>query len=346
MNEPVKEFSPVYRNNTLSEFIDESKARLKEILKRLEWDAELDSDTNTTLNNEEQNETQLVLDYEPDFPPSCASENFIVTDADELRTVLGVPDKDVPKRFSDLQLNFSRAEKLSLYEHVIANTKKCTEPEVTVQSLGEGALSFAEIVAQKKRESKKRRRYRRSKPTHNEEVRAVVDLQMQSLQQYLKERDAEERMHQPKMNKKYKSDKDDLSIRGYSRNTSHTSVRSHKKDRSRSRSCERKSHKKSRHRSNSASNSHKHKKSKKYASDRTSSKIRKCRSRSRSKTRQEKHKRRSRSKRSSRSPNRSKKRSRSRNRNKRRSCSRSRSKKRSRSHSSSNNRNKQHHRRL
>lgn len=54
-------------------------------------------------------------------------------EVDELRKVLGVPDKEVPKKFSDLQLNFSRTEKLSLYKHVIANTKKYTEPEITVQ---------------------------------------------------------------------------------------------------------------------------------------------------------------------------------------------------------------------
>nr|XP_036215456.1 arginine/serine-rich coiled-coil protein 2 [Bactrocera oleae]XP_036215457.1 arginine/serine-rich coiled-coil protein 2 [Bactrocera oleae]XP_036215458.1 arginine/serine-rich coiled-coil protein 2 [Bactrocera oleae] len=294
MYAPDKELTPVSSDNTLSEFIDESKSRLNEILKRLEWHIEPDTATDTALRNEKQNDKQLVIDFEPDFPPSCASDNFCITDVEELRKVLGVPDKDVPKRFSDLQLNFSRTEKLSLYEHVIANTNKYTEPEITVGSLDEGSLTFAEIVAQKKRETKKRRRYRRSKPTHIEEVRAVVDLQMQSLQQYLKEKESEERMNQLIVNEKYKprSDRDGKSSRG-SNGRIHTSAihRNKQRSRSRSRSYERRSHKKNRHRSRSGSNHQ----SKKYRRDRSSSKSRKHRNRSRSKSRRKTHKRRSRS---------------------------------------------------
>lgn len=49
-------------------------------------------------------------------------------------------------------------------------------------------ISFAEIVAVKRREKCKKRRYRTSKPTHTEEVRALLDLQMQALRQYLRQR--------------------------------------------------------------------------------------------------------------------------------------------------------------
>lgn len=45
---------------------------------------------------------------------------------------------------------------------------------------------MAEIVAQRKREEKrKKRRFRKSKPTHIEEVRCLVELQMQALKQFL-----------------------------------------------------------------------------------------------------------------------------------------------------------------
>lgn len=298
MKEPGKDFTLAHRNSSIPTFIDESHSRLKEILKRLEWNIEPDISTDTALKNEKQNDMQQVIDFEPGFPPSCACHNFNVTEVDELRKVLGVPDKEVPKKFSDLQLNFSRTEKLSLYKHVIANTKKYTEPEITVQSLGEGYLTFAEIVAQKKRETKKRRRYRRSKPTHIEEVRAVVDLQMQSLQQYLKEKESQERMNQPIINKKYKSstDKDGTSVRGISHRI-HTSVKLHNKyrSRSRSRSYECKSHENRRRRSRSASKCHRHKQHEKYPRDRSSSKNRKYYSRSRSKSTRKIHKRRSRS---------------------------------------------------
>uniref|UniRef100_A0A0K8V0T7 Uncharacterized protein n=1 Tax=Bactrocera latifrons TaxID=174628 RepID=A0A0K8V0T7_BACLA len=134
MYEPDKEFTPVSSDKTLAAFIDESKSRLRKIFKRLEWDFEPDNGRDTALRNQTQNDLQLEIDFEPHFPPSCASDNFKITDVEELRKVLGVPDKDVPNKFSDLQLNFSRTQKLSLYEHVIANTKKYTEPEISVQS--------------------------------------------------------------------------------------------------------------------------------------------------------------------------------------------------------------------
>uniref|UniRef100_A0A034VV29 Uncharacterized protein n=1 Tax=Bactrocera dorsalis TaxID=27457 RepID=A0A034VV29_BACDO len=284
MYEPDKEFTPVSSDNTLTAFIDESKSRLRKIFKRLEWNFEPDIAGNTALRNQKQNDIQLGIDFEPQFPPSCASGNFTITDVEVLRKVLDVPDKDVPKRFSDLQLNFSRTEKLSLYEHIIANTKKYTEPEITVQSHGEGSLTFAEIVAQKKRETKKRRRHRRSKPTHIEEVRAVVDLQMQSLQQYLKDKESEERMNQLIINEKYKprSDRDGKSVRDSSGRI-HTPViiRNKHRSRSRSRGYECKSHKKNSYRSRSRSN---HRRSKKSRRDLSSSKSRRHRNRSRSRS--------------------------------------------------------------
>ncbi|XP_050331507.1 arginine/serine-rich coiled-coil protein 2 [Bactrocera neohumeralis] len=295
MYEPDKEFTHVSSDNTLTAFIDESKSRIRQIFKRLEWNFQPDIARDTALGNQKQKDIKLGIDFEPYFPPSCASDNFSITDVEELRKVLGVPDRDVPKRFSDLQVNFSRTEKLSLYEHIIANTKKYTEPEITVQSLGEGSLTFAEIVAQKKRETKKRRRYRRSKPTHIEEVRAVVDLQMQSLQQYLKDKESEKRMNQLIINEKYKprSDRDGKPVRD-SGGRIHTPViiRNKHRSRSRSKSYERQSHKKIRYRSRSRSDHHRSKKSRR---DLSSSKSRKHQNRSRSPSGRKIHKRHSRS---------------------------------------------------
>ena len=182
MHAPDKALTPVSSDNTLSEFIDESKSRLNEILKRLEWHIKpvswyipsnktkealkvftylyfyflirilprilLWEMRNKTTNNwwltSNRTFLQVVLltisvlpVYTFIYCPTpfiycfCSYVYFYIDD-EELRKVLGVPDKDVPKRFSDLQLNFSRTEKLSLYEHVIANTNKYTEPEITV----------------------------------------------------------------------------------------------------------------------------------------------------------------------------------------------------------------------
>lgn len=39
----------------------------------------------------------------------------------------------IPQKFSDLQLNFTREQKLAIYEYVIKNTKKLPEPEFPIR---------------------------------------------------------------------------------------------------------------------------------------------------------------------------------------------------------------------
>lgn len=57
----------------------------------------------------------------------------------------------------------------------------------------EGEVSLADIVAERKREAKrKKRKFRKTKPTRIEEVRALVQLQMQALQQFVENRDGKQ----------------------------------------------------------------------------------------------------------------------------------------------------------
>ncbi|XP_036338884.1 U11/U12 small nuclear ribonucleoprotein 48 kDa protein [Rhagoletis pomonella] len=275
------------KDTCLNAFIVQSKARLRKILERLEWSVcrkfflqiivqGTDSEDAT------QNDVHVDFDSEPEFPPSYATGNFIKTDVAELRKIVNDESIEVPRRFSDLQLNFKRQQKLAIYEHVVANTEKCSELALNVPALNEGSLTFAEIVAQKKRETKKRRRYRKSKPTHIEEVRAVLDLQMQALQQYLKTKSGEERRIKPEMYKGHKR----RSIEKYER-LSKRAIREPEKHynyhKSRSRSADPKSSKKSRHKSRSPIRSHKNEKHARDRSSRTKRKKHKHRSRSHSK---------------------------------------------------------------
>ncbi|XP_020717908.1 probable splicing factor, arginine/serine-rich 7 isoform X2 [Ceratitis capitata] len=282
MNEPGEQLIKLAKYNELQEFIVESKARLQTILKRLKWDTEPKLDIKDTGCDD---------DSEPELPASCAAFNSIVTDVEELRKIVGDTKIEVPKKFSDLQFNFTNQQKLAIYEHVVANTKKCEEPEITVPALGEEGLTFADIVAQKKRETKKRRRYRQSKPTHLENVRAMIDLQMQALQQYNNARVEEERKKNTYERPKERTD----------RNRSPEMKREHFrfKHRSRSRSIECEDHRRKKHRSRSVSKSRKcskHKERNCNGSRKRDRKVHKRRSRSRSKSKKRKsHKRRSRS---------------------------------------------------
>ncbi|XP_067635952.1 peptidyl-prolyl cis-trans isomerase G-like isoform X2 [Eurosta solidaginis] len=174
------------KKTSMQTFLEKSKNRLNQILKRLNWDIErtLAAKSAETINDHKNEVRSRETDQE--LPPSCAISNSIITGVEKLRKIVADVGKEIPHKFADLQLNFTRDQKLAIYEHVVASTIKYTEPELAVPAFGDNTLSFAEIVAQKKRESKKRRRHRQSKPTHTEEVRAVVDLHMQALQQYLK----------------------------------------------------------------------------------------------------------------------------------------------------------------
>ncbi|XP_054731257.1 pre-mRNA-splicing factor 38B [Anastrepha obliqua] len=289
MNDQSEEINNAANNTRLRTFIEESKVRLRAILERLEWNVEKDFVLTPGEVNATKPDVQQPYDSEPEFPSSYPLGNSIITDVEELRKIVKDADAEVPRKFSDLQLKFTRQQKLALYEHVVMNTEKYTGAEITVPDVGEGTLTFAEIVAQKKRDTKKRRRYRQSKPTRIEEVRAVVDLQMQALQQYLNAKEVKEQRLEP--THRHRSDEEHIKSRI---RQSRDHLKHHKHRRSRSSSLDDKRSKKSRHKNRSPC-----KKYKEHIRDSSSiQKGKKHKYRSRSRTRSPKkksHKRRSRS---------------------------------------------------
>ncbi|KAM7350510.1 uncharacterized protein ACRADG_009072 [Cochliomyia hominivorax] len=172
--------------NELNDFIAKSKQRLQNILKRLEWSEEETLKDFHSKFRAKSNKEIIQKSCSPKiatYPDSCITQNSITLETPKLQEILQNQEASAPHNFIELQANFSREEKLKIYNYVIENTEKLQpfkdQPEA------EGELSLADILAQKKREEKrKKRKFRKSKQTHIEEVRCLVDLQMQALQQY------------------------------------------------------------------------------------------------------------------------------------------------------------------
>ncbi|XP_055855358.1 U2 snRNP-associated SURP motif-containing protein [Episyrphus balteatus] len=175
-------------NNLLSEldqYIKSAKTRLQTILTTLDWTVadSLKASTCSTRKEEE-----YFNRNDPPLPESFGCNNSVVIDENQLQSILQTTNVSIAKKFSGIQLNFTREQKCELYDHVIANTAKTSEPELKVSlpnDQTDNAMTFAEIVAKaKKKEKKLQRKYRTSKPTHIEEVRNLVSLQMQALDKY------------------------------------------------------------------------------------------------------------------------------------------------------------------
>ncbi|XP_073827999.1 uncharacterized protein [Musca autumnalis] len=173
----------------IPEFILEYKARLARLLERLKWTQEgvLKSfNTNSSasvLKGEISHTDRCHKNKKANYPDSLITDNSVTLSTPELQNLLGNSSVEAPQNFNELQGNFSRDEKLAIYEFTIENTTKINNN--VVEEVPEGVSSLADIVAEKKREAKrKKRKFRKTKPTLKEEMRALVLLQMQALEQY------------------------------------------------------------------------------------------------------------------------------------------------------------------
>uniref|UniRef100_A0A1A9VRT2 Uncharacterized protein n=1 Tax=Glossina austeni TaxID=7395 RepID=A0A1A9VRT2_GLOAU len=166
-----------------------NKKKLQSILEKLNWsEAEILRNFNTNSQVEIKCKT-IKNPRTSTFPESDRWKNSLNLHTSQLQGLLKNSKVEAPRNFAELQLNFTREEKLKIYEHIIENTSKVEE--IVTAKRNRNEISFAEIVAAKRREKRKKRRYRTSKPTHTEEVRALLNLQMQALRQYLRQRKCE-----------------------------------------------------------------------------------------------------------------------------------------------------------
>uniref|UniRef100_A0A1I8MG94 Uncharacterized protein n=1 Tax=Musca domestica TaxID=7370 RepID=A0A1I8MG94_MUSDO len=177
-------------NENISRFTADCKARLAKLFARLNWTEEgvLKSfNTNSPAAKpkvtKDQSSNPFVSPKKATYPDSLITANSIILTTPKLQNLLKNPNVEAPQNFIELQRDFSRDEKLAIYEFTIENTRKINNN--VIEDGPEGASSLADIVAEKKREAKrKKRKFRKTKPTLIEEIRALVLLQMQALEQF------------------------------------------------------------------------------------------------------------------------------------------------------------------
>ncbi|XP_017055169.1 sex-determining region Y protein [Drosophila ficusphila] len=171
----------------LRRFVDVNRRRLKAILKRLHWSEKgVMAAREGGQSSKNHAKEEDVLGAKELLPDSCCTNSAfsIQLDRTAIQRIIGKDTGQLNEAatFDDLQSGLNANERLLVYEHVLQHTKK--HPEF------EDNAAFAEMVSVTKRERKKQRRHRKSKPTINEELQQLVNLQMHALQmQWQKEHD-------------------------------------------------------------------------------------------------------------------------------------------------------------
>jgi len=222
-------------------FIAASRRRLSDLLERLNWSEQGVMEARSGHISEQKVETVEQL------PASCCFTPAFSVQLDDA-SVQQIVGKNAGQPsgatcFEDLQVALNAPNRLLIYEHVLQHTAK--HPQF------EDNAAFAELVGETKREGKKQRRHRKSKPTLNEELHQLVSLQMQALQRQWEqdrarkqERKQREREHR-KREQEHRTREQEHRMREQEhkkREWEHRHAGSRKRSRSRSRSPEKQRH--------------------------------------------------------------------------------------------------------
>ncbi|XP_017110935.1 splicing factor U2af large subunit A [Drosophila elegans] len=169
-------------------FVAASRRRLHDLLKRLHW-----SEEGVLGEHQSPTDEGLASETLEQLPASCCTNSAfsLQLDSTDIQRIVGKGSPVHPSSFDDLQAGLNASQRLLIYEHVLQHTAK--HPEF------QDNAAFAELVGETRRERKKQRRHRKSKPTLNEELQQLVDLQMQALQrQRQREQDHRDRHREHK----------------------------------------------------------------------------------------------------------------------------------------------------
>ncbi|XP_052890764.1 nuclear speckle splicing regulatory protein 1-like [Anopheles moucheti] len=255
----------------LKSFISESERRIKSLLDSIGWSKESVQHANGIKQKDGVEEAKAELNSHDTFPASFqATNSSSCIRLDNLKQAeailedvylnssfeLGVPleelvNRNPPSNLEDLHVNFTRDERLSLYNHVLKNTTKPPDvPEIKIRfkrdaQSEEKVASLTEIAAMERDARRRNPKHRVSKKplTYKEEVRHLIQVQTDALAHHFRQSS-----HTKQGNVKSNGKKSKLARK--SRSHSPDPERSHKKkkrhrsrSRERSQSRERKRHK-------------------------------------------------------------------------------------------------------
>ncbi|EDX02135.1 transcription initiation factor TFIID subunit 1 [Drosophila yakuba] len=158
-------------------FVAASRKRLHAILKRFGWSERgVMAASDHSTHDKDGATASKVMEPLP-LAASCSTDPAFCIQLDDLtiQGIVGARRLLLPAAsFDDLQAGLDARQRLLIYEHVLQHTKK--HPQF------QDNAAFAEVVGETRRERKKQRRHRKSKPTLNEELHQLVGLQMQALE--------------------------------------------------------------------------------------------------------------------------------------------------------------------
>ncbi|XP_050085043.1 U11/U12 small nuclear ribonucleoprotein 48 kDa protein-like [Anopheles aquasalis] len=272
---------------SLKSFIDDAESRITSILESYGWTKENILQTTVTSQRDANRQVEdskapadeefLPSSYPADSPYSihmdtvkqaeAILEDFYQNPALEL----GVPLEDIcsrnpPSNLAELQRDFTREERLSLYRHAVENTRKMPEVQDIVinynngdsSSGGRGTATLTELAAIERDARRRNLKHRVAKNplTYTEKIRQLIHLQSETLAKHFHQTN-------PKPDAEETTKRRKRTHRERSRSRSADRARSKKKAKKRDRSRSRSRHKKRKRQSPSSSLERKTKKHKK-----------------------------------------------------------------------------------
>lgn len=123
-----------------------------------------------------------------EFPESVieSKEHSLHLEATLLKDILG-KSQSAPNSWWELVANFSTLERLRLYNFVLDKTGHLQEPELKISfDDGQKALSMADILRLQTKKKKAKYRVPKARPTsYTEELRGLIEIQMDAYCEYL-----------------------------------------------------------------------------------------------------------------------------------------------------------------
>ncbi|EAT46747.1 AAEL002105-PA [Aedes aegypti] len=173
----------------LSNFINNTNRTIDQLLNNLGWNRDVLRSTNNKSKRVGQNSpthrSGKVL-QEDSLPESFLPEKH------PLSMKLDLKPEQVPKSHKDLIINFTREERLAMYEQAVASTPK-QEPLPDLQlnfskrDKNARPTSLADIAAYRRDVRRRTQKYRLAKNplSYQEEMRNLIQLQTEALAEYL-----------------------------------------------------------------------------------------------------------------------------------------------------------------
>ncbi|XP_049531698.1 uncharacterized protein LOC125949053 [Anopheles darlingi] len=271
---------------SLKTFIEEAESRINSILESYGWTKEHILQTTSTsqrvANSEVKNHKEstdeefLPSTYPADSPFSIRMDTIKQAEAiledfyQNPALEIGVPLEDIcsrnpPSNNAELQRNFTREERLSLYRHAVENTRKVPEVQDIVisynngdsSSAGRSTATLTELAAIERDARRRNPKHRVAKNplTYTEKIRQLIHLQSETLAKHFQQTKPEPAAEHSTKRRKH-THKDQSGSRSAEKAKSKKKAK--KRDRSQSRSKQKK-----RKRSRSSSLERKAKKHKK-----------------------------------------------------------------------------------